>query len=329
VQQLATRRKASSVFRLVGAGPAGTSLIAKRCRRAAALKEWAAYRHALPEGKISTAPCVGFVGDTDPRFGWLFLADVGGEKYSPFVAEHRVLAGQWLATVHLSAPRTGYPPSLPRRGLAYYRGHLRSSRRRILSGLSHPNLTRRDRADLRSYVRRLDALERRWEDLEDFAARLPRTLVHGDLCPENVRVRRGRRGSELVVFDWADASWGIPWADLASLVGPAWTGLDLSRTFMVSSLHADSGAYWSMAAKVWRRLDRRDLRRVMDVSFGLHALAGISFEGWTLSYPYRNEPELRWLEEYLAFVRAYCAWLGSVMLADGASARMRRWPGYR
>jgi len=56
-----------------------------------------------------------------------------------------------------------------------------------------------------------------WSEIEEICGVMPRTLVHGDFVAKNVRVRNGRGGLSLLVFDWGYAGWGVPGTDLAQL----------------------------------------------------------------------------------------------------------------
>src|SRR5262249_18350550 len=109
-----------SIYRLKGVGPAGAAVIAKRARRAPALLERIVYKDILPYLSISAPCCYGFLGEPEGRFCWLFIEDVGEERYSPLNAEHRCLVAQWLARMHTSATRLAVATRLPDRGPRHY-----------------------------------------------------------------------------------------------------------------------------------------------------------------------------------------------------------------
>src|SRR5437016_3073869 len=84
-----------SIYRLVGVGPAGTNVIAKRCEAAEALRERQIYETVLAHLPVQTPRCYGLMPDEDQRFQWLYLEDAGNELYSLDREDHRVLAGRW------------------------------------------------------------------------------------------------------------------------------------------------------------------------------------------------------------------------------------------
>ena len=58
---------------------------------------------------------------------------------------------------------------------------------------------------------------------------MPRTFIHGDFAPKNMRVRAGPGGSTLLCFDWGSAGWGVPAADLVQPGGKALVELTPDR----------------------------------------------------------------------------------------------------
>jgi hypothetical protein len=95
IETLQKRRK-STVYRLEGVGPQGTDVIAKWSWLAKARVERTIYEEVLPHLLTPTLCYYGFVEEENGEFGWFFLAYADGEKYSPHIEEHRVLAAQWL-----------------------------------------------------------------------------------------------------------------------------------------------------------------------------------------------------------------------------------------
>ena len=69
----------SSTYRLVGAGPGGASIIARRAPRGRALLERALYQIILPRLPVATRRCCGFTHE-NARFAWLFLTDGTGNR---------------------------------------------------------------------------------------------------------------------------------------------------------------------------------------------------------------------------------------------------------
>jgi hypothetical protein len=70
---------------------------------------------------------------------------------------------------------------------------------------------------LRRLLDRLDRLQASWESLTASCDTLPRTLVHGDFVPKNIRL--ASRGEEMALypFDWETVGFGTPVADLSAI----------------------------------------------------------------------------------------------------------------
>src|SRR2546423_531351 len=81
--QVLKRKQKSAAYRLVGARPNGTAIIAKRCQTATARVERAIYESFLPQMPLPALACRGFVPEPEGEFCWLFLDDAGGDEYSP------------------------------------------------------------------------------------------------------------------------------------------------------------------------------------------------------------------------------------------------------
>ena len=223
------REVKSTVYRLVGAGPAGGTVIAKRCAPDTARLERTVYRDILPRLAITRLQYFGCLDDESGAC-WLFLQDAGTERFSPLIPEHRALAGQWLGLLHTGAAHLAATASLPDRGPGYYRERLRAARGALTLGLGNPLLSAREVGDIRAVIAECDLLEFRWSRLEELCAGMPATLVHGDFRDKNVHLRAAPSGTAVLPLDWEHAGRAAPAADLTSVdlvayqsaVGEAW-----------------------------------------------------------------------------------------------------------
>src|SRR2546425_13363176 len=77
----------SAVYRLVGVGQGGSSVVAKRCRTATASVERMMYEGILPRLPLPALRWYGFVEEPDDDYSWLFLEDAGAGGYLPSCAE--------------------------------------------------------------------------------------------------------------------------------------------------------------------------------------------------------------------------------------------------
>jgi hypothetical protein len=254
----------AGVYRLCGAGPDGGAVIAKRCRRPTALVERTVYEHGLPVVPAPTLRYYGFAEDEGGESAWLFVEDAAGEPYEPGRAEHRAAAARWLAALHTAPLPADLAGRLPDQGPACYRAHLDGARERLLAQPDNPALGEDGRAVLRRLFACFDALAAAWGELRRRCERLPRTLVHGDFVPKNLRVRHDGAGSAVLPFDWEVAGWGPPAADLAEC--------------------PDLPAYREAVRRSWPELDAVALRRLTTCGRAFRALAAASWASGDLAY---------------------------------------------
>lgn len=206
----------SAVYRLEGAGPGQSSVIAKRCQPGSARVERTIYETVLPNLPVSSLHYYGCL--ERPGEGiWLFVEDAGEVWYSDEEVEHRELAALWLGTVHGTATKLDAIQTLPDRGPDYYLDVLTAAWSGITGNLDNPALAADDCALLIAIVAQCDTIAARWKEIESFCAQVPRTLVHGDFVGKNVRVRPSPNGPVLLPFDWESAGYGVPAADLESI----------------------------------------------------------------------------------------------------------------
>jgi len=284
----------SAVYRLEGAGPGGSAVVAKRCRAAAARIERTVYEEVLPRVPVTALRYYGHAeGDGDGTC-WLFVENAGGARLSLDLDAHRVLAAHWLALLHTAAARVGAATRLPDRGPAHYLAHLRAARLAILHGRANPALCSDDQDVLEAIVRQCDALESRWHRVEEWCAATPATLVHGDFRPKNVHVRADGAGARLLAMDWETAGWGAPAADLASA-----RGLPIELV--------DVATYCSDVRESWPGLDVRSIQRLVHVGRIFRRLAALDWDSPRLAS--------RWLEKPMAGMRVYRAELAGAIEA--------------
>jgi len=136
--------KKSRVYRLLGAGPGGLSVIAKRCRTATAGVERAMYERVLSCLPAPHLRCYGSIPDPASGQEWIFLEDAGDTE----VGEDELgdVVG-WLGRFHTSAAAAARSAGaeLPDRGLAYHLGHMDSAHRDLRAGLDMPEFAGEDR----------------------------------------------------------------------------------------------------------------------------------------------------------------------------------------
>jgi hypothetical protein len=260
----------SDVYRMHGAGPGGSNVIAKRCRTLTSLNERCVYERVLPRLSIPSLAYHGHVDEDDGIDSWLFMEDAGDEQCS---AEARVEFMEWLGHLHTCAaailPETG----LGEAGASRYVKHLRSGRSRVAASLPLPHFTEEERELLQRILSISDHIERRWDELRPLYEGVPQTLVHGDLCSKNIRVRRTPSGAHMLPLDWETAGKGVPAADL----------------MMVSESDDATGkrcleAYWSVVGPAWG-MERKDVQMLAHVGMVFRVAASIDWASERLRFP--------------------------------------------
>lgn len=189
-------------------------MIAKRCPSAKASMECEVYEEVLPRLCVEALRFHGVVADADNSFRWIFTEDAGGEEYSRYVPQHRTVAANWLGELHVKGMELANDLGLPDRGPAYFLNFMRMGCKQIRACLVNPALTRDDCGVLEGVLTQCNSLDRNWGQIDEWCANLPRTFVHGDLDPSNLRIRKTPGRTSLLPFDWEHAGWGVPAVDL-------------------------------------------------------------------------------------------------------------------
>ena len=288
-------RPTSAIYALIGLGPRGSAIIAKRSRTARAMVERTIYEEVVPDLPVSVPRFYGMTESGD-GFWWLFTEDVGKEPFSPASATQRTLAAQWLGRLHSAAARLDTAARLPDRGPAHYLDHLRHGRETVCRSLDNPAMSAEDRLILKAVLAQCDAVERAWGSIERFCAGVPHTLVHGDFRSKNVRLRVIGADTTLCAFDWEMAGWGVPAPDLALSPGEG----------VVEQV--DLATYASIADDYWPRVDAAALEELVVVGAVFRRLAAIGWESpsllrespqWAVDNMRVYRDELRVLAPYL------------------------------
>jgi hypothetical protein len=247
---------ASSVYRLAGVGPAGTSVIAKQGPRRDLVAECTVYEAVLPELGVPALRCHGLLADDGEGLSWLFLEDAGDRPYLHSAHEHRLLAARWLGVVHAGAAGGAFRRLLPDCGPGCHRARLRDARAALATWL--PEAAPRTRVRVERIIRRLAALDDRWRELAEVCSWVAPTLTHGDLVARNMRLRSVGGRAALMVFDWEVAGWGSPAIDL--------------RRFAGGRAAPETRAYLRLVAATYPELDEERLRVLAETGTVLRAI---------------------------------------------------------
>jgi Phosphotransferase enzyme family len=301
IERLQKKRK-GIVYRLEGVGPGGSDVIAKRSSPERLLKERIIYEQILPALPISIVRYYGFIEEPDDGCCWLFLESAGGEEYSSLAEKHRALAGRWLGLLHTSAARVAAAARLPDRGPGYYLAQLRQGCDTILRNLSNPALTADDVKVLETVLRQCEVVRSHWSQVEKLCEGMPRTLIHGDFAPKNMRVRTGQAGGVLLPFDWGSAGWGVAAADLASS-GTA------SNDYWDYWANPDLAAYRSVVWESWPRLETQDAESLAVIGKIFRCLVCINLEAPSFA--------MEWVENAVRDMRIYQAAMADAIQEAG------------
>ena len=308
----ATRRR--GVYRLEGAGAEGSTVIAKRCKRGDCVVERTVYERIFPFVPLPGPRYYGVAADPneDPEkeVCWLFIGEIQGEQYDVLLPGHRAAAARWLGILHTEARSAADQLELPDAGPGRYRTQMCTARELFRNHLDHPAFSADDLAFLEGLLARFDQLDEHWDRLEQAAAGLPRTLLHGDFNGKNLRVQASPAGPQIAAFDWTDSGLGVPTADLAQVVFDT----------IGFSASPDLTTYLSVVRERWPDCDPEDVERLAACGTVFRALAAIDWDSHHFFPDWANwfVPNLRLYEAELAHALDRLGWAGRA----GRSSRM-------
>jgi Ser/Thr protein kinase RdoA (MazF antagonist) len=279
------------VYRLNGVGPRGTAVIAKRCVTRYAQVEQAVYHDILPHLPIFRLTFYGCVDESQSEYSWLFLEDAGGEEFTHSIETHRTLAARWLGQMHVAAALVPAISRIPDRGPQYYLDNLLGARESIQEKVDNPGMHLQHLRILEAILSQVNLLVSRWNRVEEVCHSFPRTLVHGDLTRDHVRVRSSARGSDFVVFDWGKAGYGIPAIDIAE---------KSTRGVTRDRVETDLSAYWSVVREAWSGLDLTAIKELAVLGAVLRLVIGLSWDSRNLEHGWLSMEGLRSYQTKLA-----------------------------
>jgi aminoglycoside phosphotransferase (APT) family kinase protein len=292
--------RTTAVYRLRGAGPGGSAVIAKRCRAAVADVECAVYESILPQFPLQSLAYYGSVAADDGKSRWLFTADAGDRRSSTARRTHRALAAEWLARLHLTGQRVPAAARRPDRSPSYFLSHLHAAHAALSHQVGGANISGEDATILRSLVAQCDRLESRWDEVERACGRIPSTLNHGDFASRNIRLGRGNDG--LRVFDWQDVGWGPPTLDL----------IQSSPRALCDSASPDLIVYASIVRKEWPQVSESLLRQLAALGRIFWYVVAIRLDA--------DSRGLSWAHRIMRNMRSYRAGLAHALRAWSAEA---------
>jgi hypothetical protein len=133
--------------------------------------------------------------------------------------------------------------------------------------------------------------------VEGACGRTPRTLIHGDFAPKNMRVRTGPDGLALLPFDWGSAGWGVTAADLVQ------SGIPLSTYWA----NPDLAVYRAVVRESWPAFDARDLQPLPTLGKVFRCLVCIDLDAASLA--------TEWVERCMRNMRVYTGALAEAIHA--------------
>jgi Phosphotransferase enzyme family len=303
--------KCRSVYRLRVRGLSAPTIIVKRCPAAQAAREVVFYANVLPMLGLPTLTLVGTLAAATSGSTWLFIEDAGTEEFHPDDAGHRRLAGSWLGRFQaagLSRPPMGL--ALRDRGPRHFEEHLRLGIEAIERGRQSPQLPAADVPVLDGLLVLLRRAEAAWPGLINECDRWPETYVHGDFKPDNLRVRHGPNGPDLVVFDWNEGGWGLPALDLSRFLRSVGVRLpdQPNEQRIIKWIHEmspDLEAYLAHVGRAWPSLDAAAIRRLGYVGEVFRCVASIRWQAFLFDYA--------WFEGPMCHLRYFHDWLGPLL----------------
>lgn len=259
-------KRSTAIYQFPALGVGGTGVFAKRSRAARVAVEQVVYRAILPELPLNTPRYYGSV--VNEQHGWIFVEDVGSDRYRQNEPEHRAVAARWLATMHTRAAAIPASQSLPAAGPSRYLQQLHSARERILHSLRSWSFDQSEVEILDATLSYCDAIEERWGRVEAICREVPSTLVHCDFRPKNAFMKRDANGLSLWPIDWEMAGFGLPAADL--------TRIDLLT-------------YWSTIQADWPHVTLETVKCLASAGHVLQWVAAIDWESASLKCERRRD----------------------------------------
>jgi len=295
----------SGVFRLVGVGPSGGSVIAKQCERERLAPDVVVHLHVHPRLSLRVVECYGFVEPEENELSTLFLEDAGSVRYSPRSLPERALAARWLAALHAAVASATLDQSelsrLPDRGPDHYRALLCLARGVISHWCSPP--AGHDAVGLPGLLlSQCDEIEERWSAIAELCACAPSTLVHGDLCPKNMYLASGPdERPVLLPVDWEEAGFGPPAVDLAQLLP--------GQVKFAAGAHL--ATYADAMQAVWPSLDLPAVQGLSTAGTIFRAITAIWWATESVTRQWWQDGEVDQLRVYSSFVAHALATLDS------------------
>jgi aminoglycoside phosphotransferase (APT) family kinase protein len=224
-------RRSRVVYRLELAD--GSTLVAKRSRRASLALEHHVYERLLPRLGVPAPRCLGWLDDEvgddrDVAWNWLFLEEVGGARLDPADGDERACALRWLAALHAAGADLARDEALPSLDAGRLRALLHEARACLVARRARPALPLADGVLLDDVLDALECADAAWPEVGAACATMPTTLLHGDFRRKNLYPER--RAGRLVLrpIDWEYAGQGPPALDLGSLLDDRATPDDLA-----------------------------------------------------------------------------------------------------
>ena len=278
----------TSIFRLHGVAQRGGSVVAKLAPRPVVALERVIYEDVLSGLPLASVELLDVVPANDaPPMDWLFLSDEGDQEWNELDPFDQQLYAVWLARLHGYTAASDDLRDLPARGTDHYLSSVRDARVRLGAALhaidgSKPTEAR----ELAQLDRLLSRVEATWATVEEATESLPHTLVHGDLQPKNLRIRRTGTSLDLIALDWEMAGYGLPAADL-----------DKQCLVEAASLRARYGT----TIRAWvPSLTDDDVLRMVHLGMVFQVLCAIDWASQSLEHPSKYDKALRYLSVHRA-----------------------------
>jgi hypothetical protein len=157
-------------------------------------------------------------GTTDawrPGRAWLVSDHAVGEPYAALSPVHRHIAGAWMADLHVWAALVP-TPNLPSRDSEYHRNIVREACATLTDALAGGGaLSIQETSTVGALKEMSLGVLDLWNEVGVVLRSLPATIVHSGFGGKNVRVACDSGQPAVLAFDWEQAGWGCPAADMS------------------------------------------------------------------------------------------------------------------
>lgn len=308
--------RSREVWRLVGCGPAGRSMIAKRCEVEEAERELHFYQRVLKRLPVHSIECYGHrTAADDPDLAWMFLEDLSDDEgYSASDPNQQRSIGYWIGKLHTSGESLSPEERLRMldRGPDHFHPYVQQIIAAIQEHGSNPALSEQDRRVLNRIAALSEQFESNWIDVARFCEQMPEGVIHGDLKHQHIFWAHRPCGLVLRLIDWGVGGWGS-------------IALELVR-FLGQRVQADANSYLEVLQDHGYAVGPEELYRLFYVGQMFVAVASVKWDVDRLRYKVQGPMSNLYLyADWMEEIARAAPWSSEAGFFEARKPRPRPW----